>query len=148
MSDSSDNEYFSDGMTEDVRRAGDRVRIVAQLIDASTDRRQWAETYDRDLTDLFAVQSDVARSIAAALEAEEMCSCLAQWAAARPSPQAFRASIRARPLLVLEHERGVAATYLASSIDYREQQRRLQRAEEGGYGLIYVAPERLANPAA
>ena len=115
MSDSAENEYFSDGMTEDilaqisligaldvvshtsvkrykgtekpiaeiatelgvgcvlegsVRRAGDRVRIVAQLIDAGTDRHLWAETYDRQLTDVFAVQSDVARKIASALEAE------------------------------------------------------------------------------
>ncbi len=115
MSDSAENEYFTDGMTEDilaqisligaldvvshtsvkrykateksiaeiaaelgvgsilegsVRRAGYRVRIVAQLIDAGTDRHLWAETYDRDLTDLFAVQSDVARKIATALEAE------------------------------------------------------------------------------
>ena len=53
-----------------VRRAGDRVRIVAQLIDAATDRHLWAETYDRHLTDVFAVQSDVARKIADALEAE------------------------------------------------------------------------------
>ena len=115
MSDSAENEYFTDGMTEDilaqisligaldvvshtsvkrykgtekpiseiatelgvgcvlegsVRRAGDRVRIVAQLIDAGTDRHLWAETYDRHLTDVFAVQSDVARKIADALEAE------------------------------------------------------------------------------
>ena len=115
MSDSAENEYFSDGMTEDilaqialigaldvvshtsvkrykgteksiaeiatelgvgcvlegsVRRAGNRVRIVAQLIDAGTDRHLWSETYDRDLTDVFAVQSDVARKIATALEAE------------------------------------------------------------------------------
>src|SRR5207248_3421125 len=36
-----------------VRRAGDRVRIVAQLVDAATDRHLWAETYDRQLTDIF-----------------------------------------------------------------------------------------------
>ena len=53
-----------------VRRAGDRVRIVAQLIDAETDRHLWAETYDRQLTDIFAIQSDVALQIASALEAE------------------------------------------------------------------------------
>jgi adenylate cyclase len=53
-----------------VRRAGSRVRIVAQLIDAETDRHLWAETYDRDLTDIFAIQTDVALQIAAALEAE------------------------------------------------------------------------------
>ncbi len=53
-----------------VRRAGKRVRIVAQLIDAETDRHRWAETYDRDLTDIFAIQTDVALQIAGALEAE------------------------------------------------------------------------------
>ncbi len=53
-----------------VRRAGDRVRIVAQLIDAETDRHLWGETYDRQLTDIFAIQTDVALQIAAALEAE------------------------------------------------------------------------------
>ena len=53
-----------------VRRAGSRVRIVAQLIDAETDRHLWAETYDRDLTDIFAIQTDVALQIAAALESE------------------------------------------------------------------------------
>jgi eukaryotic-like serine/threonine-protein kinase len=53
-----------------VRRAGGRVRIVAQLIDAETDQHLWAETYDRDLTDIFSIQTDVALKIAAALEAE------------------------------------------------------------------------------
>jgi serine/threonine-protein kinase len=53
-----------------VRRAGDRVRIVAQLIDAEADRQLWAETYDRQLTDVFAIQTDVALQIAAALKAE------------------------------------------------------------------------------
>ena len=53
-----------------VRRAGSRLRIVAQLIDAETERNLWAETYDRELTDIFAIQTDVALHIAAALEAE------------------------------------------------------------------------------
>jgi serine/threonine-protein kinase len=53
-----------------VRRAGGRVRIVAQLIDAESDRHRWTETYDRDLTDIFAIQTDVAIQIAGALEAE------------------------------------------------------------------------------
>ncbi len=52
-----------------VRRAGGKVRITGQLIDARTDEHLWAETYDRDLTDIFAIQSDVARDIAAALKA-------------------------------------------------------------------------------
>ncbi|HEX6616084.1 MAG TPA: protein kinase [Gemmatimonadales bacterium] len=53
-----------------VRRAGRRVRIVAQLIDVETERHLWGETYDRDLTDIFAIQTDVALQIAAALETE------------------------------------------------------------------------------
>ena len=53
-----------------VRRAGNRVRIVAQLIDAETGQHLWTETYDRELTDIFAIQTDVALHIAAALRAE------------------------------------------------------------------------------
>jgi protein kinase/serine/threonine-protein kinase len=108
-----DQEYFSDGMTEDiltqlskisglrvisrtsvmqyknttkpireigrelgagsilegsVRRIDNRVRIVGQLIDAETDGHLWAETYDRELKDVFALQGEVARAIAAALK--------------------------------------------------------------------------------
>jgi len=115
MSADPENEFFADGMTEDViaqlsqirslkvisrssvmpfkkrehslreigarldaatlldgsvRRAGGRVRIVAQLIDAGTDQHLWAQTYDRDLTDIFTIQSDVALQIAGALKAE------------------------------------------------------------------------------
>jgi serine/threonine-protein kinase len=53
-----------------VRRASNRVRIVAQLVDAATDEHIWADTYDRDLTDIFAIQTDVALNIANALRAE------------------------------------------------------------------------------
>ena len=52
-----------------VRRADSRVRIVSQLIDARTDEHIWAETYDRELKDIFAIQSDVAQQIAQALKA-------------------------------------------------------------------------------
>jgi len=54
-----------------VQRAGDRVRINVQLIDAATDAHLWAETYDRDLTaaNIFAIQSEIAAAIAGALKA-------------------------------------------------------------------------------
>lgn len=52
-----------------VRHSGDKVRIVAQLIDVETDTHLWAETYDRGITDIFDIQSDVAEQIATALEA-------------------------------------------------------------------------------
>jgi TolB-like protein/Tfp pilus assembly protein PilF len=48
-----------------VQRAGERVRITAQLIDARADRHLWAEIYERDLRDVLALQSEVARAIAA-----------------------------------------------------------------------------------
>ena len=109
-----ENEYFSDGLTEDiltqlskvrrlkvisrtsvmqykrtaknlreigrelgvatilegsVRKAANKVRISVQLIDAGTDEHLWAETYDRELADIFAIQSDVARQITDALKA-------------------------------------------------------------------------------
>jgi adenylate cyclase len=50
-----------------VRKAGNRLRITAQLIDATTDHHLWAERYDRELEDIFAVQDEVAGSVAAAL---------------------------------------------------------------------------------
>ncbi|CAN5637587.1 hypothetical protein BH23GEM3_BH23GEM3_02820 [soil metagenome] len=52
-----------------VQRADNRVRVQAQLIDAATDEHLWAERYDRDLTDVFAIQSDIAQQIATALQA-------------------------------------------------------------------------------
>jgi len=51
-----------------VRKAGERVRITAQLIDVSDDRHLWSSTYDRDLADIFAVQDEIANAIVAALE--------------------------------------------------------------------------------
>lgn len=110
-----ENEYFSDGITEDiltnlaqigdlrvisrtsvmtykdsektipeiarelevayvlegsVRRAGGRVRVTAQLIHAATDDHVWAESYDRRLTDIFGIQSEVAHAIGQELQAE------------------------------------------------------------------------------
>jgi TolB-like protein/DNA-binding winged helix-turn-helix (wHTH) protein/Flp pilus assembly protein TadD len=55
-----------------IQRAGDQVRINVQLIDAATDEHLWAEIYDRELTaaNLFAVQSEIAKKIAEALQAE------------------------------------------------------------------------------
>ena len=66
-----------------VQRAGDRLRIAAQLIDARTDSQIWAETYDRTAADLFAIQSELAESIVAQLQT-------------RLSPQQ-KADIEARP---------------------------------------------------
>lgn len=114
LSNDSANEYFSDGITEDirtnlakvgglrvisrgssagygdgsktmrdvaselgvgsvlegsVRKAGDRVRITARLVDPGTEEPLWAESYDRQMTDVFAIQTDIAQRIAGALRA-------------------------------------------------------------------------------
>ena len=53
-----------------VRRAGNRVRVNVQLIDATTDEHIWANDYDRDLTDVFAIQTDLAQKITDALQAK------------------------------------------------------------------------------
>src|SRR2546430_9886830 len=53
-----------------VQRAANRVRVTAQLIDAKTDTHLWVEGYDRPLNDVFAIQSDIAKAIAAQLQAK------------------------------------------------------------------------------
>lgn len=145
LSGNEDQDYFSDGMTEDlitdlsqvsglfvlarnttftykgravnvqqigrelgvsyvlegsVRRAGDRVRINAQLIDTETGGHVWADRYDRDLTDIFALQDDVVQRIVAALQVslkgdeQERLS-----RTAKVDPEAYDALLRGLELL-------------------------------------------------
>src|SRR5262249_48922770 len=53
-----------------VQRSGNRVRVNAQLVDARNDAHLWAQTYDRDLSDVFAIQSEIAKTIADQLQAK------------------------------------------------------------------------------
>ena len=53
-----------------VRKAGDRIRITAQLIEAATDKHLWSDTYDRDLEDIFAIQDEVSAKIIDQLKIE------------------------------------------------------------------------------
>src|SRR5438045_472660 len=53
-----------------VQRAANKVRVIAQLIDARNDAHLWAQTYDRDLVDVFAIQSEIAKAIADQLQAK------------------------------------------------------------------------------
>jgi adenylate cyclase len=59
-----------------VRRAGNNIRVTAQLIDVATDTHIWSQIYDREITNVFAIQSDVAgqiaRMLATALSADEL----------------------------------------------------------------------------
>lgn len=51
-----------------VRKAGNKLRVTIQMIDAERDRHVWSESYDRDLEDIFAIQSDIAKKVAEALQ--------------------------------------------------------------------------------
>ena len=51
-----------------MRKGGNRVRVTAQLIDATTGAHLWAERYDRDLSDIFAVQDEITASVAGVIE--------------------------------------------------------------------------------
>jgi serine/threonine protein kinase/Flp pilus assembly protein TadD len=53
-----------------VQRSGNRVRVNAQLVDARTERHSWAQTYDRDLADVFAIQSEIAEQIVSQLKSK------------------------------------------------------------------------------
>jgi TolB-like protein len=65
------DEVKSDFILEgSVRKQGDRLRIAAQLIDTATSVYVWSETYERDLSDAFAVQDEISRSIVSSLRSE------------------------------------------------------------------------------
>jgi TolB-like protein/Tfp pilus assembly protein PilF len=53
-----------------VQRSGNKVRVIAQLVDSRNDSHLWAQTYDRDLADVFAIQSEIAKAIADQLQAK------------------------------------------------------------------------------
>src|SRR4029077_9168483 len=78
-----------------VQKIGDAVRVNVQLINAATDSHLWAETFDRKLTDIFSVESEVAKSIAEQLQAK-LTGPEEQEIAARPTdnPDAYDAYLR------------------------------------------------------
>jgi TolB-like protein/lipoprotein NlpI len=80
-----------------VRLAGDRVRISVQLIDASNDRHIWAENYERELTNIFALQNEVAQDVARNIQAELTPEEYLHFTSARPvNPEAYRLYLKGR----------------------------------------------------
>jgi adenylate cyclase len=79
-----------------VRKAGTKVRITVQLIDAQTDEHLWAQSYDRELKDVFETQADIARRIADALKLEHAATPKAE--AYSGSAEAFALCLKARSL--------------------------------------------------
>ncbi len=78
-----------------VQKAGDQVRVNVQLVNAQTDSHLWAETYDRKLTDIFGVESEIARRIAESLQAK-LTGHEEQALAVKPTnnPEAYDAYLR------------------------------------------------------
>jgi eukaryotic-like serine/threonine-protein kinase len=80
-----------------VQRAGDRVRITAQLIEASSDRHLWARSFERDFQDVLALQSEVARAIAQEIEMQVSPRVSARLASRRPvNPEAYELYLKGR----------------------------------------------------
>ena len=105
-----------------VQRAGNRVRVNAQLVDARTDRHLWAQTYDRDLADVFAIQSEIAKTIADQLQAK--LSPREKSAIERPPTNditAFDLYTRAKNLLVTATSSNTGKADFLQAIDLLNQ---------------------------
>src|SRR5271166_2725097 len=132
-----------DGFVEgSVMRAGDRVRITAQLIHAATDQHIWAKSYDRDVSDVLALQSEVARAIADEVQAKLTPQERARLARARPvNPAAHEAYLKGRYSWARTTEESVR-----KSIEYFSE----AIAKDERYALAYAgladAYNQLANP--
>jgi TolB-like protein/Flp pilus assembly protein TadD/tRNA A-37 threonylcarbamoyl transferase component Bud32 len=100
-----------------VRKAGDQVRISAQLVNAEDGFQLWSETYDRTLEDIFAVQDEIANSVASALQVELLGE--GRTAPQEANAEAYNLLLQARFLL----RRG-------SSVDRQKAQELLQQAIE------------------
>jgi len=87
-----------------VRKAGNRVRVTAQLIDGTTGHHVWAERYDRDLEDIFAVQDEITREVASALQVELTEGEQARlWASGTKNLEAWELVIQAIHLIHRHH---------------------------------------------
>ena len=113
-----------------VQKADDRVRVNVQLINAMTDAHLWADTYDRKLTDIFAVESEIAKTIAETLQARLTGSeknSIAKTPAV--NPEAYELYLRGK--FFAEKRTGAD---LRKSIEYYDQ----AIAKDPGYPLAYV----------
>jgi TolB-like protein/Tfp pilus assembly protein PilF len=105
-----------------VQRIGNRVRVNAQLIDARNDAHLWAQTYDRDLADVFAIQSEIAKTIADQLQAK--LSPSEKSAIERPPTNditAFDLYTRAKDLLLTASESSAGKADFLQAIDLLNQ---------------------------
>jgi TolB-like protein/DNA-binding winged helix-turn-helix (wHTH) protein/Flp pilus assembly protein TadD len=113
-----------------VLRSGNRVRISAQLIQANPEKHLWAESYERDLGDVLALQSEVAGAIANEIKIKVTPQEQARLASARPAnPDAHEAYLKGRFYWNLRTEEGVKKSmeYFQQAID-----------KDPGYALAYA----------
>jgi TolB-like protein/class 3 adenylate cyclase/Flp pilus assembly protein TadD len=112
-----------------VRRSGNQIRINAQLIDAESDTHLWAERFDRDMGDMFALQDEITRGIAGALHAQLIAA-----EAARPTehPDALDFILRGRAVASKEWTRD----NYARAIDFFEQALALNPRSAEAQGLL------------
>jgi len=93
-----------------VRKSGNRVRITAQLIEASSDVHMWSESYDRELDDIFAIQDEIARKVVAVLHVQLLG---APPATRETDAGAYTAYLQGQHFLQLENTQGRAAAHEA-----------------------------------
>ncbi|MBT4523200.1 MAG: hypothetical protein HOC23_24630 [Halieaceae bacterium] len=122
-----------------VRKAGNKVRITAQLIDTATDRHLWSDTYDRDLTDIFAVQDEIATAIVEALK-----ETMGLEVAPEISVTADTANMSAYDLYLKGWQYFLARDHLTEAIAFLEEATRLDpkftRAFEGLSATYSIMP--------
>lgn len=148
-----------------VRRAGKRIRITAQLIDAENGFHMWSETFDRELEDIFAVQDEIARSIVDALEIKlspkqekvieqvpttdvKAYDCYLrgrtflhdQRGGVKPALQMFIQAIEIDPDYALAHA-GLADAYALLYTWYEKREAHLERADATSQRALELDPE-------
>ncbi len=123
-----------------VRKAGDQVRITAQLIDARDDRHIWSETYDRKLTDIFAIQDEIANAIVAALRGSLITAKTAPAVKVRADTE----NMQAYELYLKARENFIARRDLSNTADMLERVVQMDpnfaRGWEGLAAVASVAP--------
>jgi len=96
-----------------VRKAGNRVRITAQLIDANSDRHLWSDTYERELDDIFDIQEEISNSIVAALKVAlnvEEASAIERLQRPTDNPEAYELYLQGRFLWRKRMEKNIRAS--------------------------------------
>jgi TolB-like protein len=133
-----------DGIVEgSVLRSGDHVRITAQLVRGATDQHIWAESYERDLRDLVALQDEVSRSIAAQVQ-KEIAAPSAQRLAtsAAVTPQAREDYLKGRYFWNLRSEAGYLKVidYFQAAVTENPQYAQAYAGLADAYGLLGSLP--------